>query len=119
MKKVFETVKDAFLLIQNSHAQSSLQCILVIAVQTKKAAVKNKAEGAKRVPVVEQQKTVLARANSTFSYPTLEQKEDHTDTFVRMFSLLMVDPLPCLSLTKMPVDRRKPCWRRTLYFPEK
>ena len=30
---------------------------------------------------------------STFSYPTLEQKEDHTDTFIHMFSLFMVDPL--------------------------
>ena len=118
MKKVFETVKDAFLLIQISHARSSLQCIIVIAVQNKQAAVKNKAQRAKQVPVLDQQKTVLARANSRFSDPTLEQQEDHTDTLIRMFSLLMVDPSPLPFINQRCLRTvGRPCWRRTLCVP--
>jgi len=44
--------------------------------------------------IQKQQKKLLARANSRFSDPTIEQQEDHTGTFIRMFSLLMFDASP-------------------------
>jgi hypothetical protein len=81
--------------------------------------VKNKAH-AKQVLLLEQQKTVLARANGRLSDPTIEQKEHDTDTFIRMFSLLMVDPspLPFITITKDAFDCMRPCWRRTLSVPK-
>ena len=62
---------------------------------------------------------MLARANSRFSDPTLEQQEDHTDTIIRMFSLLMVDPSPLPFINQRCLRTvGRPCWRRTLCVPK-